>query len=92
MSVQQQLSSPARWAVLNVLTEATEPLDRRQIATRANVRVGQVIEVMRRPATAGWVTQTKVPSGHHTVSIKFVYAITDLGRKVLADHLKGTDE
>lgn len=80
-------ASPARWKVLKALAEASEPLDRRQLAKVSGVPFGNVRETMLRPARAGWVIWTAVYV-HPQRTKKFMYEITDLGRRALADHLK----
>lgn len=79
--------SPARWAVLAALAEATEPLDRRTLSALTGVTHCNVRDTMQRPVNAGWVTTTKVPNSRVS-GYKYLYEITALGREQLAAHLK----
>jgi DNA-binding PadR family transcriptional regulator len=84
--------SPVRWHVLAVLADASEPLDRKTLAHLTGATGGSVYHVLIKPLQHGWVTATAVGTGHVNNGRKNLYALTEPGRKVLADHLKGTDE
>lgn len=78
--------SPARWLIMQALAEADGPLNRRQLADASGISPANVRETMLRPQRAGWVTWQLVYS-HPARTRKLMYEITDLGRKILADHL-----
>lgn len=82
--------SPARWTVLQSLADATEPLDRRQLAALTNVSASVVYHSLIRPVKEGWVTITHVPSDQRNI-MKNLYRITGTGRKELAAYLKRTN-
>lgn len=89
MSGPQPYRSRSRWTVLQVLADATEPLDRKELAARSGLATNNVRDTLIRPRRARWVSTSPVVI---VTSLgrceKLVYTITDLGREVLAEHLK----
>jgi len=78
--------TPARWKVMKALADHG-PLDRKQLADKSGVRPQVVRTTLVTPARARWVTVTVVPTDTGT-SRKFVYEITDTGRRELAARTK----
>lgn len=80
---------PARWVILKTLADATEPLDLRQLMTRAGTLETTTRNALVRPRRARWVTAVAVGMNGSS-EYKLIYTITPLGREALADHLKET--
>lgn len=78
------MRSPARWAMLCALADASEPLSRRQLAEYAGTTTQGVIDAMKRPTRAGWVTFTVAEKGRR----RHLYQITTVGRQQLAEYTK----
>lgn len=87
----QYLTSTPRWAVLQALADADEPLTRPELAERSGVKLRNVHQVLIRPQRMGWVSSTPftiphAPNGWGSTGLR--YEITDLGRQALAEHIK----
>lgn len=72
---------------MQVLADAPGPLDRKELAELSGVHPHTVLTSMRSPRAVGWVTTKVVPTekGHGR---KWLFTLTDTGRRALADHIK----
>lgn len=75
-----------QWRLMKILHDANGFLDVKELASRVELAPATVRGALIRPARARWVTVTPVTGPNH--STKYLYLITNLGRQVLADHLK----
>lgn len=83
----QPMKSPRRWTLLQVMADSDTPLTADQLAGHVGLSSHAVRDLMRRPRIAKWVTITQPASEKGSwPNPAYQYEITDLGRRVLAEH------
>lgn len=89
MAFNKGMRSPARWAMLQMLADTGAPLTRAELTERTGLNRCTVIDLLKRPRNAGWVTAICVRIEHKFGSHAcLTYQITDTGRRTLAEHAK----